>query len=149
VFVATWLVVEDEDDIRNIVKVMFGVWGHATLEFRDGYEAWKWLDSLEANTFSGTLPELALMDIRMPGHKGNEIAQRIRTVAQVKQIPIILMTAFVLSDAEKMEFITTCGVDKIIHKPLPDFFELKRILDEVYDKKKAQNEASTPTQPLS
>ncbi len=139
---ATWLVVEDEDDIRGIVRVMFQAWGHTALEFRDGNEAWKWLDSLEANTFTGTLPELALMDIRMPGHRGNEIAQRIRTVAQVKQIPVILMTAYSLTDADRQDFITNCGVDRIIPKPLPDFFEFKKILDEVYAKKKALNEAA-------
>jgi CheY-like chemotaxis protein len=141
-FVATWLVVEDEDDIRNIVKVMFQVWGHTALEFRDGNEAWTWLDSLESNTFKGTLPELALMDIRMPGHRGHEIAQRIRTVAQVKQIPVVLMTAFSLTDSERQDMLTNYGVDKIINKPLPDFFVLKKILDEVHAKKKAQNEAA-------
>lgn len=41
-----WLVVEDEDDIRNIVKVMFRVWGYDPLEFRNGHEAWRWLDAI-------------------------------------------------------------------------------------------------------
>ncbi len=84
----TWLVVEDEEDIRNIVKVMFQVWGHVPLEFRDGNEAWNWLDSIEAGTFAGELPEFALMDIRMPGHKGNEIAQRMRSLERLRPLPL-------------------------------------------------------------
>jgi DNA-binding response OmpR family regulator len=59
-----WLVVEDEEDIRNIVKVMFQVWQHTPLAFRNGHEAWRWLDEVESGCFDGDLPELALLDIR-------------------------------------------------------------------------------------
>ncbi len=48
------------------------------------------------------------------------------------------MTAFSLSDSEKQDMLNSCGVDRIINKPLPDFFELKKILDDIYTKK-AQN----------
>lgn len=125
-----WLVVEDEDDIRNIVKVMFQAWGHTALEFRDGHEAWRWLDAIETGAYSGELPELALMDIRMPGHRGHEIARRIRSVTPLQRIPVILMTAFSLSDAERTEMLADYGVNHIINKPLPDFFEMKQILDD-------------------
>lgn len=133
-----WLVVEDEDDIRNIVKVMFKVWGYDPLEFRNGHEAWNWLDAVEAGTYGGALPELALLDIRMPGHKGHEIAKRMRSVDALKRVPIVLMTAFSLSDGEHQDMLKDCGVDKIIHKPLPDLFELKTVLDTVREKKQRQ-----------
>ncbi len=133
-----WLVVEDEDDIRNIVKVMFKVWGYDPLEFRNGHEAWRWLDAIENGTYNGELPELALLDIRMPGHKGNEIAKRMRSLDALKSTPIVLMTAFSLSDGEYQEMLRECGVDKIIHKPLPDLFELKNTLDTVREKKRTQ-----------
>ncbi|WP_119067155.1 response regulator [Aggregatilinea lenta] len=143
-----WLVVEDEDDIRNIVKVMFKVWGYDPLEFRNGHEAWRWLDAIESGTYSGDLPELALLDIRMPGHKGNEIAKRMRSLDALKSMPIVLMTAFSLSDGEYQEMLRECGVDKIIHKPLPDLFELKTTLDTVRDKKRTQAaRASQPPTP--
>jgi CheY-like chemotaxis protein len=130
-----WLVVEDEDDIRNIVKVMFQAWGHTTLEFRDGHEAWRWLDTVESGTYNGEIPDLALLDIRMPGHKGNEIARRMRSVGQTQRIPIIVMTAFSLTDSERKEMIADYGIDHIIHKPLPDFFDLKKLLDDWYNRK--------------
>ncbi len=133
-----WLVVEDEDDIRNIVKVMFQVWGYDPLEFRNGHEAWSWLDAVEAGTYRGALPELALLDIRMPGHKGHEIAKRMRSVDALKRVPIVLMTAFSLSDGEYQDMLRNCGVDKIINKPLPDLFELKTVLDTVREKKQRQ-----------
>jgi len=135
--VRPWLVVEDEEDIRNIVKTMFQVWQHTPLAFRNGHEAWRWLDQVEAGSFEGDLPELALMDIRMPGHKGHEIAQRIRAVEPLQEIPIVLMTAFSLSEGERNAMLKDYGVDHIIFKPLPDLFELKQMLDTVYQRRAA------------
>jgi len=133
--VKPWIVVEDEDDIRNIVKFMFEAWGHTPLEFRDGNQAYSWLDAVESGSYGGDLPELALMDIRMPGPRGNEIARRIRTIKPLSDIPIVLMTAFSLNDSEREAMYTEYGVDHIIPKPLPDFFELKQILDKIHAEK--------------
>jgi hypothetical protein len=46
------------------------------------------------------------------------------------------MTAFVLSDEERMEMMNNSGVDAIINKPLPDFMQLKTILHDIIDKKR-------------
>ena len=130
-----WLVVEDEDDIRGIIKVLWGLWGYTTLEFRDGNQAFAWLDQIEAGTYSDPLPDLALMDIRMPGHFGNEIARRMRSLEPFKHIPIVLMTAFSLSDAEREKMLKEDGVDHIISKPLPEMFELKALLEDIHKRK--------------
>ncbi len=66
-----WLVVEDDDDIRNYVKMLFMAWGHNAIEFRDGKQTFAWLDAVESGAHAGDLPELALLDIRMPGPRGN------------------------------------------------------------------------------
>ena len=68
------------------------------------------------------------MDIRMPGKKGNELAQRMRTMPQFAQTPIVLMTAYSLNDHERKDMMTTDGVDHILNKPLPDFDQLRTIL---------------------
>src|SRR5689334_6633044 len=125
------MLVEDEVDIRNIVKVMFQVWGHSTVEFPNGNEAFAFLDKVDAGTFPNELPAFALMDIRMPGPNGNEIANRIRRTERLKHIPIILMTAFQLSEAEQTAYKTNDGVDRIIFKPLPDLMKLQQIINEV------------------
>jgi CheY-like chemotaxis protein len=138
--VKPWLVVEDEDEIRTLVKVMFEAWGHPALEFRDGKQAFGWLDSVEAGKLrEDELPELALMDIRMPGPRGNEIARRMRGLKPFHRIPIVLMTAFSLTEDERQAMYKDCGVDHIISKPLPDFFELKQLLEQVHATKKQQS----------
>lgn len=130
-----WLIAEDEADIRNLVAMMCQVWGHTPIMFESGQKAWDWMDELEAGQYEGPLPEFALMDIRMPGYRGNEVARRLRTIPQTAKIPIVLMTAFVLSDDEKHDMITNYGVDHIINKPLPDFDKLRQLLHDIIAQK--------------
>ncbi len=117
---------------------MFTAWGHVSLDFRDGNQTFAWLDQVEAGTFQGELPEMAVLDIKMPGPRGNEIARRMRTIEAFKTIPIVLMTAFTLDDQDRQAMVRDDGVDYIINKPLPDFFELKKQLEEICEKKKVR-----------
>lgn len=130
------MIAEDETDIRNLVVTMAGVWGHSTVAFESGTKAWAFLDSLDDGSYSGKLPEFALMDIRMPGQRGDEVAQRIRNTNPIANIPIVLMTAFALSDDEMNTLKSETGVDLVINKPLPDFMSLKNILDGIIASKK-------------
>ncbi|MCA9883285.1 MAG: response regulator [Anaerolineae bacterium] len=130
-----WLIAEDEPDIRNLVAMMCQVWGHQPMPFESGQKAWDWLDKVESGDYSDVLPEFAIMDIRMPGYRGDQVAERIRKTDSLKNIPIMLMTAFVLTDEERAEMMEKAGVDIIINKPLPDFADLKSIIDGVIEKR--------------
>jgi len=129
------MIAEDESDIRNLVATMASVWGHTTVTFESGQKAWDWLDTVENGTNNDSLPDFALMDIRMPGHRGDEVATRIRQIESIANIPIVLMTAFVLSEDERQDMMRKTGVDKMINKPLPEFGELKKLLHDVIDQK--------------
>src|SRR5947207_8445345 len=97
---------------------MMSVWGEKPLPFPDGGAAWGWLDSVANGTFTGELPDLALMDIRMPGYTGDKVAARIREISAIKDIPIILMTAFSLSDVEVQSMCEQAGFDHMINTQL-------------------------------
>jgi len=139
-----WLIAEDEADILNLVATMCQVWGHSPLAFESGQKVWNWLDDVEAGRYVGKMPEFVLMDIRMPGKRGNEVAQRMRTVSALKQTPIALMTAYSLSTDEKSAMMNGDGVDQIIPKPLPTFDELHRILNQIIQDKRASTQRSEP-----
>jgi CheY-like chemotaxis protein len=130
-----WMIAEDEADIRTLVTMMCKVWGHNPIPFETGQKAWDFLATIESGAYQGPMPEFALMDIRMPGKKGNEVANRIRQIAHVKNIPIVLMTAFSLSEDERSAMLQEDGVDEIISKPLPDFDKLRVLLDNIIQKK--------------
>lgn len=125
-----WLIAEDEMDIRNLVEMLCRAWGYEPMAFENGQQVWNWLDSVEAGQYSDPLPNFALMDIRMPGKKGNELANRIRSLHALHNIPIVLMTAFSLNDVQRSDMIRE-GADEIINKPLPDFDQLYALLHDV------------------
>jgi len=131
-----WLIAEDEPDIRNLIALMCQAWGHIPMTFENGQKVWDWLDGLEQGK-QAQLPELILMDIRMPGKKGNEIAHRMRSFTQLQHIPVVLMTAYTLNERERQEMMVNDGVDKILNKPLPDFDQLRTILHNTVDEKQA------------
>lgn len=135
----TWLIAEDEPDIRNLIALMCQAWGHIALTFENGQKVWDWLDRVEAGQVP-QLPELILMDIRMPGKKGNELAHRMHTIELLRHIPIVLMTAYTLNERERNEMMANDGVDQILNKPLPDFDQLRVILHTIVDQKQASYE---------
>lgn len=141
----TWLLVEDDTDIRNVVSVMMTVWGEKPLAFPDGNATWAWLDSVVNGTFKGELPDLALMDIRMPGHTGDKLAARIRETAPIKDIPIILMTAYSMTDVDVKTMIETCGVDHLMNKPLPDMDIFRALLYRIRDERRIMLKARFAT----
>lgn len=126
-----WLIADDEADILNLVAMMCRLWGHDSLTFNTGDKVWEWLDRVESGEYTDALPECAILDIRMPGKKGNEIAHRMREIAVLQHVPVILMTAFSLSDSDVFSMVQNDGVDYIIYKPLPSPDELKQTLDNV------------------
>lgn len=131
----TWLIAEDEADIRILISMMCQLWGHSTMVFDNGQQVWDWLDQLEQDAHEEALPDLLLMDIRMPGKRGNELAQRMRQIPALQRRPIVLMTAYALSDGERQEMMANDGVDAILNKPLPDFEELQTLLHNIHQQK--------------
>lgn len=138
----TWLIAEDEADIRNLVALMCQAWGHTPVTFENGQKVWDWLDGVEQGQQTD-MPELILMDIRMPGKKGNELANRMRTLEKLQQTPIVLMTAYSLNEQERQDMISRDGVDRILNKPLPDFDQLRIILHEIIQQKQTKHEQPT------
>lgn len=122
-----WLIAEDETDIRILVETLCRAWGYEALVFESGQHVWDWLDEVESGRYCGPLPNFALMDIRMPGKRGDEVAQRLRHVGALRSIPIVLMTAFSLNQSQKDDMIRA-GANQIINKPLPDFDQLYALL---------------------
>lgn len=129
-----WLIAEDDTDIRLLIQTLTTTWGYQSLVFDSGQHVWEWLDEVESGQYTGPLPDFALMDIRMPGKKGNEVADRIRSVTPLQNIPVVLMTAFALNQEEKDNMLKD-GADEIIYKPLPDFDQLHKVLHEVIQNK--------------
>lgn len=130
----TWLVVEDDTSIRTMLAAMIGFWNRVPLTFGDGFKAMSWLDDVESGK-AGPLPELAILDIRMPGPQGHEIAQRLRRLGQTANTPICIMTAFRFDGDERKQINEMASPDLYLAKPLPEPNELRTMLEEIIQKR--------------
>ncbi len=131
----TWMVVEDEPDIYDVLLAMFELWGIEGVAFVDGAEAIAWIDAVDQGRVHGELPELAILDIRLPEASGPEVGSRLRKSPILRNVAIVLITAYRLSPDEEREAITQAQADKLMYKPLPAMPELRKILDEVVNKR--------------
>jgi CheY-like chemotaxis protein len=135
---STWMVVEDEPDIYEVLLALFEMWGIEGVAFVDGEEAIAWIEDVDKGKHPGELPELALLDIRLPGSvSGPEVGERLRKSTALEQMTVVLTTAYRLSPDQEREVIAQAGADHLIYKPLPKFQELKRLLEDLIAKRRA------------
>lgn len=66
------LLVDDEASIRNLLRMTLEMDGYEVLEATDGPEA--------ISVFEKEAPELALLDVKLPGMSGMEVLERIRRI---------------------------------------------------------------------
>jgi CheY-like chemotaxis protein len=133
------MVVEDEPDIYEVLLAMFEMWGIEGVAFVDGEEAITWIEEVDAGTFPGELPELALLDVRLPGPvSGPIVGSRLRKSGALEHIAIVLTTAYRLSPDEEKQVLEEAGADKIIYKPLPKFSELKKMLEDLITERRVK-----------
>ncbi len=140
---STWMVVEDEPDIYEVLLAMFEMWGIEGVAFVDGEEAAAWIEDVDSGRFQGELPELALLDIRLPGTiSGPMVGGRLRKSKVLGEIAIVLSTAYKLTMDEEKQVIEQAGADKLMYKPLPKFNELQRTLEDVIAQRRAARKAA-------
>jgi len=132
-----WMIVEDEPDIYDVVLAMFEIWGIEGIAFVDGREAVSWVDDVDQGSYgSDDLPEIAILDIRLPEVNGPEVGARIRRSSRLAHIPIVLITAYHLGPDGEEQVTSVAQADRLMYKPLPPMPELRQALDEVILKRK-------------
>ena len=82
------LVVEDEPDTAELVKLILQENGYEVVHAADGQEA---LDKIA----SMSIPLLVLLDIQLPHVDGVTILETIRATPDWQDVPVILLTAVV------------------------------------------------------
>ena len=108
------LVVDDNQDNVEVLRVRLDSWGYETQSATNGEEALAYV--------AKSPPDLILLDVMMPDITGIEVAQRIKRDRSLPFIPIIMQTALDSTEA-KVEGLEA-GADDYITKPI-DFAELK------------------------
>lgn len=139
---ATWMIVEDDPQVYELLTEAFERWQIESLLFVDVEQAMDWIALVDQGVNVGELPELVLLDLRFYGEMvGHLVGQQIRRSPVLKDLPIVLMTAQITSSQDHDMYQRTFKPDAFLRKPLPRFAELKRKLDALIQKRKKQTEA--------
>lgn len=104
---ATVLVVDDDADIRETVMEVLSAAGYATVGAASGPAA---LGLLEG----GLRPALVLLDLRMPGMRGEEVREAMLADPELAAIPVVFFSA----DARVRERSADLRVADVLEKPI-------------------------------
>lgn len=111
------LIVEDNEKNRKLMRDVLQFKGYQTIESETAEEGLRLAKEKR--------PALILMDIELPGMNGIEALARLRAGPETRDIPVIAVTASVMSHDQKK--ILDAGFDGYQRKPL----DIKEFLEAV------------------
>ena len=101
------LLVEDEEQLRRVMKDLLQREGYTVAEARDGIQA---LDEVDRHA-----PDVIILDLNLPGLDGYGVLAQLRSRPATRQIPVMVLTAKGDEDNEVRVF--ELGADDFVTKP--------------------------------
>lgn len=102
------VLVEDNGDVRHIMSILLSRAGHQVAEAVDGPSG--------VATVAEVKPDLALVDLDLPGFDGCEVARQLRSNPQLSGLHLIALSGH--GRAEDRERALAAGFDEHLVKPL-------------------------------
>lgn len=109
------LLVDDEELVRKVVRVVLEAEGHDVAEAGDGASALAGVRSEK--------PDVVVLDLMMPGEDGVEVCRKIK--AEMPDVRVLVLTS--LPEPEAREEATEAGADDFMVKPFSSLELLDRI----------------------
>jgi DNA-binding response OmpR family regulator len=110
---AVLLVVEDSPANRSIVCSWLRRAGHTVVEAADGAEALALIDAAGP----AYLPELAVVDVRLPDMSGFEVCEYIKGAPRTAGMPVIHVSAVAIATADRTQGLFR-GADAYLTEPI-------------------------------
>lgn len=101
------MVIEDDTLLCWLLKKIIGANSEVVI-MNDGLEAWRWLSD-------GNSPDLIISDLKMPSLDGIQLLQHLSGDAQMKEIPVIMLSGF--EDPAKRKECLNLGAYAYMVKP--------------------------------
>lgn len=101
------LLIEDEEDIAALIKLQAEIAGYRLIVEVDGLNGFRAVEREK--------PDLVILDIMLPGQSGLDVCRKIKTSAELKNIPVIILSA----KTEELDVILglELGADDYVSKP--------------------------------
>jgi CheY-like chemotaxis protein len=113
------LVVDDDAALRELLEMMLEDEGYRPLMATNGQEA--------LNVLQEERPALVLLDLMMPVMDGWQFLEQVRRRAELKTLPIILLSAVRDLRETEQRYNGDCNIKSAVAKP----FNLKQLILEV------------------
>jgi two-component system, OmpR family, alkaline phosphatase synthesis response regulator PhoP len=115
------ILVEDEEDIAALIKLQAEISGYKLHVEVDGINGYRAIEREK--------PDLVILDIMLPGENGLDVCRKIKGSADLKNIPIIILSA----KGEELDVVLglELGADDYISKPFSPkvlFSRIKAVL---------------------
>ncbi len=124
------LLVDDEPALRELLRVTFENAHVAVAEAGSAEEA--------AAAIAGDLPDVVVLDLRMPGMDGADLCRRLRGDERTQHLPVVLLTG---ADGAELERARSCGANEVVLKPFSPL-ELLALVERI-----SGRPARTPARP--
>lgn len=114
------LLIEDNQDDEELALLAFSRHRIADemVVVRDGQEALDYLlaTATEAGNYANELPDLVLLDLKLPRVDGLDVLRRLRADPRTRRLPIVILT----SSREEEDLITSydLGANSYVRKPV-------------------------------
>jgi DNA-binding response OmpR family regulator len=102
------LIVDDDDGLRHLMRLVLRREGFEVIEAADGAEAL-------ARAYDSH-PTLVLLDVMMPGLDGFEVCRKLRSDQRTHRLPIVFVSA--IGDIKHRNELLKLGADDCIQKPI-------------------------------
>lgn len=79
------LVVEDDPDLRRILKLQLDGRGYQITEAENGAEGFR--------AIQAEIPDCVILDLMMPVMDGFGFLKRVRSIMETKDVPVLILTA--------------------------------------------------------
>jgi two-component system, response regulator len=111
------LLVEDNEDDITLAKRAFqsNRLVRDLVVARDGHQALEYLFATGAHA-DRTLPDVVLLDLKLPLIDGHEVLRRIRANDETRRLPVVVLTSSSESDDIAMSY--DLGANSFIRKPI-------------------------------
>ncbi|MDF5714250.1 MAG: response regulator [Rhizonema sp. NSF051] len=113
------MVVDDDPIVLNHVKTLLLPRGFQVTTLQYSHHFWKVLEA--------AIPDLLVLDIKMPDFNGIELCQAVRNDTRWNQLPVIFLS--VCSDTETLHEVYAVGADDYVEKPIVESELITRILN--------------------
>lgn len=102
------LIVDDDDNLRDMISMIFQEMGYATHGVENTYQAKKWL--------AENSPSFLFLDVMMPDGNGLDFCRWVREQQRFSSLPILVGSA--LKDDETVQDALEMGANDFVRKPV-------------------------------